>query len=78
MKKEERLVEIETAKLKLVKEVAEASINKQKKALMKAKKDLQSICLHKNIKEIDAHDYHNNCPWTEQNCLDCGKYLGKY
>lgn len=78
MNKEKRLVEIETYKLKRVKKVSQRSIEKQEKVVRNAMKNLQNVCTHTNIKETDAHDYHNNCPWTEQDCLDCGKYLGKY
>lgn len=40
--------------------------------------DLQSVCDHKNIKETELKDYHDNGYgrwWSEFNykCLDCGK-----
>ena len=76
--KEQRQVEVETAKLEMVKEVAEKNITAQENKVRKARRAFQDICKHENVQETDAHDYHNNCQWTQRDCLVCGKYLGKY
>jgi Spy/CpxP family protein refolding chaperone len=76
--KEQRLVEIETAKLAQIEKIADKAIKAQENKLREARRAFQKVCKHEKIKESDAHDYHNNCPWTQKDCLICGAYLGKY
>lgn len=59
---------------KRVKELVEA----KEAEVLAIKRIVIKLCPHDNIREEDASDYHNNCPWTAKYCKDCGAYLGKY